>query len=109
MPSDAGRLPALTPNGHPDAPRDAAARSGQALVAPVERLLWDAKELAAALSVSERSLARLDSAGAIPRAIRLGGPRGAKRWRIREIEHWLNEGMPRPELFVWPPARNGRL
>jgi excisionase family DNA binding protein len=55
-----------------------------------ERLLT-AEELADRLSLSLRTVWRLDSAGKLPRPIRLGG---SVRWRRNEIERWLQAGCP---------------
>ena len=46
--------------------------------------------------VSERTVRRLDDAGAIPRAIELGE---CKRWPIEEIREWLRAGAPRREVW----------
>jgi len=56
-----------------------------------EPLLWNAKTLAAALSIGERTLWRLDAMGKVPRAVRLGK---SKRWKRQEILEWIEMGCP---------------
>lgn len=65
--------------------------SGHATSLPVE--LVSARELAKLLSVSERTLYRLKSAGELPPAVVLGG---SVRWRLSEIRQWINQGCPVP-------------
>ncbi len=59
---------------------------------PVESLLLSADKVAALLDISERSLWRLRSAGAIPQPVRLGG---SVRWRREDILEWMAQGCPR--------------
>tara|TARA_R110002073_G_scaffold149534_14_gene303345 strand:+ start:5673 stop:5921 length:249 start_codon:yes stop_codon:yes gene_type:complete len=65
--------------------------SGRDTFLPVE--LVNARELAKLLSVSERTLYRLKSAGELPAAVVLGG---SVRWRLSEIRQWIDEGCPVP-------------
>lgn len=48
-------------------------------------------ELADRLGVSLRHLRRMDSSGKIPRPVRFGK---CIRWRLSEIESWLESGAP---------------
>ncbi len=62
------------------------------MTAPTDRLLAvDAKRLAELLAVSLRTVRRLDSAGKLPRPVRIGG---AVRWRLDEIAAWLASDCP---------------
>jgi predicted DNA-binding transcriptional regulator AlpA len=47
--------------------------------------------LAALLDVSVRTVHRLDSRGAIPRALALGR---CRRWSVDEIKAWIKAGAP---------------
>lgn len=51
--------------------------------------LITAARLAEMLSISKRSLQRLQSRGAIPTPLRVGG---AVRWRLDAIENWIQNG-----------------
>lgn len=66
-----------------------------------ESLLLSAEQLAQLLAVSSRTIRRLDSAGKLPRGLRVGG---LKRWRRDEITHWIEAGCPNRSNWVWPPA-----
>lgn len=55
--------------------------------------LVNARELAKMLSVSERTLYRLKSAGELPAPVVLGG---SVRWRLSEIHKWIVDGCPAP-------------
>ena len=57
-----------------------------------DRLALDAAGLGRALGLSVRAIRRLDSAGKLPRAVRLS--RRCVRWRLSEIEKWLAAGAP---------------
>lgn len=61
------------------------------------------KELAKMLSVSVRHIERQDSAGRIPRPIRIGR---SKRWRTDEITAWLEAGCP--DRVTWESMNGGR-
>jgi len=52
------------------------------------------KTLAAFLQLSTRTLDRLDSAGKLPPAVRIGA---AKRWPRIVVEEWLRLGCPSRE------------
>jgi predicted DNA-binding transcriptional regulator AlpA len=54
-------------------------------------LVYDTVGLGQALGLSDRTVRRLDAAGKIPRALRVGG---SKRWRLDEIRDWLAAGCP---------------
>lgn len=56
-----------------------------------ESRLLSAKDLAAMLGVSRRTVSRLKSAGKLPRPIRIGG---SERWRRDELADWLQAGCP---------------
>ncbi len=53
-----------------------------------------AKQLAAILSVSKRTLYRMRSAGQLPSPLRIGG---VVRWRLDEIINWIEAGCPTKE------------
>jgi len=50
-----------------------------------------AQRLAKMLSISKRTVHRLDSSGRLPKPFRLGG---SVRWNRREIENWIKAGCP---------------
>ena len=54
-------------------------------------LALSADGLAQMLGVSLRHIRRMDSAGKLPKPIRLGA---SVRWPISEIESWLEAGAP---------------
>jgi excisionase family DNA binding protein len=54
-------------------------------------LLIDVNEVAKLLNVSARHVYRMDEAGAIPKAIRIGA---AVRWSLDEIRNWIAAGCP---------------
>ena len=54
-------------------------------------LAFSAADLARRLDVSLRHLRRLDSAGKLPKPVRLGR---SVRWPVTEIESWLRAGGP---------------
>ncbi len=81
-------------------PRAAALRSVLAQSAPAEAhggsgatLLLDAYDLARELRASLRTIRRWDSAGILPKPIRLSS--GAVRWSREVILAWLRDGCPR--------------
>ena len=57
----------------------------------MEPIVVRGKELAKLLSVSLVSVRRMDSAGKLPKPVRLGGCVG---WRVDEIKDWLQAGSP---------------
>ena len=63
----------------------------------MDGLLVRAKELAKLLSVSLIHIRRLDSAGKLPKPIRLGG---CVSWRRGEILAWLEAGSPNREKWL---------
>ena len=64
-----------------------------------------AKELAQMLSISLRTVRRLDSAGKIPRPVRVGST--AIRWRLEEIKNWILAGCP--DRRQWEAEKSDRL
>lgn len=59
-------------------------------------LAFSAADLARRLDVSLRHLRRLDSAGKLPKPIRLGR---SVRWPVAEVENWLRLGGPDRETY----------
>ena len=59
---------------------------------PKTTQLIDISELANRLSVSKRTIWRLDARGAIPSPLRLGS---SVRWRESEIQEWVAAGCPK--------------
>ena len=66
-----------------------------------EPLLLTVEELAQLLSLSERTLWRLRSAGALPKPVKLGN---SVRWVRVEIQNWIEAGCPSPKA-----RENGRV
>ena len=66
-------------------------------------LAFSAAELANRLGVSLRHMRRLDSAGKLPKPIRLGR---SVRWPVAEIENWLDEGAP--DRRTWEAMKGAR-
>lgn len=93
----------LLANGTAHSPANTRERSRQQLATPVNRLLLSAAHAAATCDVSLRSWSRLDSAGLIPSAIRLGG---RKVWRAEELGEWVRAGCLPRSSWRWKP--NGR-
>jgi excisionase family DNA binding protein len=58
-----------------------------------EPILVRAAELARMLNISLRTLWRLNSAGRLPRPLRLGT---SVRWRLDEVNQWISAGCPPP-------------
>jgi len=58
--------------------------------------LVTAKMLAKTLSISDRTVWRLRSAGKLPMPITFGG---SVRWRLSDIEEWLNLRCPTEAKF----------
>ncbi len=56
-----------------------------------ESLAYSAEQLAERFHVSLRHIRRMDSAGKLPKPVRLGR---SVRWSAREIERWLAAGAP---------------
>jgi prophage regulatory protein len=61
-----------------------------------QALAVGARELAEMLDVSLRQVWRLNSAGKLPKPIRLGG---SVRWNRQEVQDWFAAGCP--ERNVW--------
>jgi len=72
-------------------------------------LALSARQLAERLGVSLRHVRRMDSAGLLPRPVRLGR---AVRWPVDEVDGWLKAGAP--DRRRWEgikgrrPGRDGR-
>lgn len=64
--------------------------------------LLPAAEVAKLLSLSIRTLWRLDSAGKLPAAIQVGH---SKRWRRKELDDWMNSGCPPRNQWRWEEVR----
>lgn len=64
-------------------------------------LAVDAKRLGRMLGLSERTIRTMDSAGKLPRPLRLNGH--SVRWRVAEIEAWLEAGAP--DRNTWETIR----
>ena len=60
-------------------------------VASMRSLAVPAREMAEMLRMSVRQIWRLNSAGKLPRPIRLGG---SVRWDRKEVEQWFQVGCP---------------
>ncbi len=65
-----------------------------------EALAVSARELSEMLSVSLRQVWRLNSAGKLPKPIRLGG---SVRWNREEIQRWFETGCP--DRKTWEAMR----
>jgi predicted DNA-binding transcriptional regulator AlpA len=59
-----------------------------------DNTLLSKRELAAALSVSLRTLERMMAAGDAPQAIRM--PSGRRKWRWGDVRQWMDEHRERP-------------
>lgn len=66
--------------------------SSQASEISLRPSLLPATEVARILAISQRTLWRLESAGRLPRAVRIGG---SVRWRQDELYAWIEAGCPR--------------
>lgn len=67
-------------------------------------MLLTAKDVAAVLRVSIRTLYRLKDAGAIPLPKKVAGSKLA-RWSRAEVESWVRDGMPSCRAAVRREAR----
>jgi len=63
----------------------------------VSETLLTAQAVADKLSLSRRAVFRMKSAGLICPAIRVG--QGAVRWRLNDIEQWIQLGCPDRKTF----------
>ncbi|MCA9078505.1 MAG: helix-turn-helix domain-containing protein [Planctomycetaceae bacterium] len=61
---------------------------------PSHLKLIDVNELSIILSVSKRTIWRMVSSGKLVEPVRIGG---SIRWKLIEIEAWINEGCPEVE------------
>ena len=62
----------------------------------IQALAVSARELAGLLGISLRQAWRLNSAGKLPKPIRLGG---SVRWNRQEVTDWFEAGCP--DRKVW--------
>lgn len=58
---------------------------------PEAPLLLSARDVARLLSVSVATVWRLESAGKVPKSIKVGG---STRWRYADIAAWIDAGCP---------------
>ena len=65
-------------------------------------LAVDARTLGLMLSLSVRTIRKLDSSGKLPRPLKIGGH--AVRWVVDEIRDWLAAGSP--DRRAWELVRN---
>jgi len=65
-----------------------------------QSLAVSARELSEMLNVSLRQVWRLNSAGKLPKPIRLGG---SVRWNQREVTAWFEAGCP--DRKTWEATR----
>lgn len=59
-------------------------------------LLLSTKSLARELDVSERTIRKLNSAGKIPKPLKL---QGSVRWRYDELRAWIAAGAPARDVW----------
>jgi len=71
----------------------------------VRPLLINASELAVMLNIGERTLWRLLASGKLIDPVRIGGN---TRWRVDEVEAWINAGCPSPETSENASGGNNR-
>ncbi|MEZ6069504.1 MAG: helix-turn-helix domain-containing protein [Pirellulales bacterium] len=57
-------------------------------------MLITARELATMLAIGERTLWRLLASGKLVAPVKIGG---ATRWRVEDVEAWIEAGCPVPE------------
>lgn len=67
---------------------------------PLKGPVLTAKQLADILSISTRTVWRFDSAGFMPKPIRLGK---TVRWKAEEVTAWIEAGCP--VRSVWDASR----
>lgn len=58
----------------------------------VQSLAVDAKQFARMLNLSVRTIRTMDSAGKLPKPVKLNGH--SVRWVVSEVEAWLETGAP---------------
>jgi predicted DNA-binding transcriptional regulator AlpA len=66
-----------------------------------QRLVLGAAKLAVVLDVSVRTIRRMETAGLLPRSVRINGSR---KWVYAEIEDWIKAGCPAREQ--WEAMQN---
>jgi excisionase family DNA binding protein len=66
----------------------------------MEAELLTVKDVAKALSLSQRTVWKFHSSGRLPRPVKLGG---SVRWRRDELKQWLDAGCPARD--VWQQRR----
>ncbi len=66
-------------------------------------LAVDAKRLGSMLGLSVRTVRSMDSAGQLPRPVRLAGR--SVRWSVDELRDWLKSGCP--DRSTWERTRTG--
>lgn len=71
--------------------------------AQTEARLFDADQLAELFGCSRRHVERMDSAGKLPAAIRIGR---LKRWKQAELRAWLDAGAP--DRRTWESRQGAR-
>jgi predicted DNA-binding transcriptional regulator AlpA len=69
----------------------------------IEPLVIDARQLAAVLCVSVRTVRSWDAAGKLPAPIRIGG---RVLWRAGEVRDWIDAGAP--DRAAWEAGRGSR-
>ncbi len=63
---------------------------------PSKVVLLTAPKLASWLDISRRKVATMQSAGLLPKEVRMGR---SVRWRVEDIEKWIAMGCPSREQF----------
>lgn len=58
---------------------------------PNDQLLWDVRQVAKALGISQRHVYRLADAGAMPKPVHLGN---LVRWNADGLRKWMEAGFP---------------
>src|SRR5262245_27240711 len=71
-------------------------------------LLIDSEQLCALLGIGRSALFDLLKDKLIPAPVSLPGWH-RHRWRLREIEDWVNEEMPPARDWTWRPTRRVKL
>ena len=63
------------------------------------------RDVAAQLKVSQRQVWKMHSAGGLPEPVRIGR---SVRWRVDDIDRWVQLGCPRRERFEAETCRGIR-
>ena len=71
-------------------------------------ILIDHRTTAKLLNVSQRTLYRLSSEGAIPEPVKIAGNIHMKRWRLAEILEWVESDCPPRKHWSYPNANLNR-